>query len=114
MKSKGKGLIKSRITKEYADQDYWSALSPTEREYLEQFNREYYSRPSQSQIQVHPKEMGPRLRRDDKRRKHDSYCLYGPTDSLTDETNFSDPESELIAVETVTERLKKRIKDKVT
>jgi hypothetical protein len=113
MKRKRKGLMKSRITKEYADQDYWQNLSQSEREWLEQFNREFYCRPSQSQIQIHPKEQGTDLRRDDNRRKHDAYHLHGPTDILTDETNYSDPESEMIAVETVTARLKKRIKDKV-
>ncbi|HEY9664467.1 MAG TPA: hypothetical protein V6C65_38980 [Allocoleopsis sp.] len=112
---KSKGIIKSRITQEYKDQDYWTKLSPEEKEWLNQFNREFYCRPSQSQIQVHQKEMGTELRRDDNRRKNDVYHLHGAiTGFVGNETNFSDPESELIALETVTEKLKTKIKTKIT
>ena len=119
---KKKNVRSTVKTRAYADCDYRDQLSNDEEQWLNQFLREYYCRPSQSQIEIHPKEMGTALRAQDNARSTD-ITLYSQQmnpselthdiDILLDHPSQENPESILIAQQEVSARIKDKIKKRV-
>lgn len=119
---KKKSLRSTVKTRAYADCDYKDKLSDGENEWLTQFLREYYCRPSQSQIEIHPKEAGTSLRANDNARSTDIYLynhmiippdLNQDFDSLLDNLSKDNPESILEGKQEVAALIKAKIKKRV-
>ena len=106
---------KTRVTSEYADCDYFHKLTPAQQEWRQQFDREYYGRPTQKQLVVHSKEDGTKLRNNDSHRANDLYFnIFKNHDENVEMQveQLPDPETSMLLKEMMTERLKAKIRSK--